>query len=50
MGEHGVRQERRSSAGFAGATIPGGRFRKGNEAPLRVQMGATMARVLGKSG
>ena len=27
----------RSSAGFAGATIPGGRFRKGGEAPLRVK-------------
>ncbi len=26
----------RSSAGFAGATIPGGRLRKGGEAPLRV--------------
>src|SRR5207245_5991140 len=29
------RSDRRSSAGFAGATIPGGRFRKGGEAPLR---------------
>src|SRR6266511_347117 len=26
-----------SSAGFAGATNPGGRFRKGGEAPLRVE-------------
>src|SRR2546428_456418 len=29
------RSDRRSSAGFAGATIPGGRFRKGGETPLR---------------
>src|SRR6266542_6361596 len=26
-----------SSAGFAGATTPGGRFRKGGDAPLRVE-------------
>ena len=30
------RWDRGSSAGFAGATIPGGRLRKGAEAPLRV--------------
>jgi hypothetical protein len=30
-----MRIRRRSSAGFAGATIPGGRIRKGGEAPLR---------------
>jgi hypothetical protein len=30
-----MRRDRRSSAGFAGATIPGGRLRKGGEAPLR---------------
>jgi hypothetical protein len=30
-----MRDHRRSSAGFAGAAIPGGRFRKGGEAPLR---------------
>ena len=33
-----MRRARRSSAGFAGATIPGGRFRKGGEAPLRVKV------------
>ena len=27
-----------SSAGFAGATNPGGRFRKGGEAPLRAEV------------
>src|SRR5882724_11072190 len=27
----------RSSAGFAGATIPGGRLRQGGEAPLRLE-------------
>jgi len=30
-----VRSRRPSGAGFAGATDPGGRFRKGGEAPLR---------------
>jgi len=30
-----VRRDRGSSAGFAGATIPGGRLRKGGGAPLR---------------
>ena len=33
-----MRRDRRSSAGFAGATIPGGRFRKGGEAPLRAEV------------
>jgi hypothetical protein len=31
-----VKHDRGSSAGFAGATIRGGRFRKGDGAPLRV--------------
>ena len=35
MGKKLVRRDRRSSAGFAGATIRGGRVRKGGEAPLR---------------
>src|SRR5213594_450765 len=34
-----------SSAGFAGATIPGGRFRKGGEAPLRVERTGSTPRV-----
>src|SRR6266542_1800597 len=34
-----------SSAGFAGATTPGGRFRKGGEAPLRVERTESMPRV-----
>src|SRR5438093_12440867 len=34
-----------SSAGFAGATIPGGRFRKGGEAPLRVERTESTPRV-----
>jgi len=35
VGKKLVRRDRRSSAGFAGATIRGGRVRKGGEAPLR---------------
>src|SRR5881296_49169 len=35
----------RSSAGFAGATNPGGRFRKGGEAPLRVERTGSTPRV-----
>src|SRR5438093_12971887 len=34
-----------SSAGFAGATNPGGRFRKGGEAPLRVERTGSTPRV-----
>src|SRR5213594_945162 len=34
-----------SSAGFAGATIPGGRVRKGGEAPLRVERTESTPRV-----
>src|SRR5437879_7366520 len=34
-----------SSAGFAGATNPGGRFRKGGEAPLRVERTESTPRV-----
>src|SRR5436309_1894333 len=34
-----------SSAGFAGATNPGGRFRKGGEAPLRVERAESTPRV-----
>src|SRR6266568_3041548 len=34
-----------SSAGFAGATTPGGRFRKGGEAPLRVERTGSTPRV-----
>src|SRR6266478_2950918 len=34
-----------SSAGFAGATIPGGRVRKGGEAPLRVERTGSTPRV-----
>src|SRR5437016_10749825 len=34
-----------SSAGSAGATIPGGRFRKGGEAPLRVERTGSTPRV-----
>src|SRR5213593_3377986 len=34
-----------SSAGFAGATISGGRFRKGGEAPLRVERTGRTPRV-----
>src|SRR6266404_2678581 len=34
-----------SSAGFAGATIPRGRFRKGGEAPLRVERTGSTPRV-----
>src|SRR5437870_8075615 len=34
-----------SSAGFAGATISGGRFRKGGEAPLRVKRTGSTPRV-----
>src|SRR5437867_9295458 len=34
-----------SSAGVAGATIPGGRFRKGGEAPLRVERTGSTPRV-----
>ena len=33
-----MRWDRGSSAGFAGATIPGGRGRKGGEAPRRGEM------------
>src|SRR6266446_8049181 len=33
------------SAGFAGATIPGGRFRKGGEASLRVERTGSTPRV-----
>ncbi len=32
-----MRVARGSSAGFAGATMSGGRLRKGGEAPLRVE-------------
>src|SRR5881628_1742143 len=32
------------SAGFAGATIPGGRFRKGGEVPLRGSLAPSAAR------
>src|SRR6266700_2046964 len=38
-----------SSAGLAGATKPGGRFRKGGEAPLRVERTGSTPRV-GPSG
>src|SRR6266571_2185347 len=34
-----------SSAGFAGTTNPGGRFRKGGEAPLRVERTGSTPRV-----
>src|SRR5437867_5370761 len=34
-----------SSAGFAGATKPGGRFRKGGAAPLRVERTGSTPRV-----
>src|SRR6266478_4082828 len=34
-----------SSAGFAGATKPGGRFRKGGEAPLRAERTGSTPRV-----
>src|SRR3989454_10872841 len=34
-----------SSAGFAGATNPGGRFRKGGEAPLRAERTGSTPRV-----
>src|SRR5437773_11181990 len=34
-----------SSAGFAGATNPGGRFRKGGEAPLRAERTESTPRV-----
>src|SRR5438046_1580034 len=34
-----------SSASFAGATNPGGRFRKGGEAPLRVERTGSTPRV-----
>src|SRR6266540_5823576 len=35
----------RSSAGFAGAMISGGKFRKGGEAPLRVERTGSTPRV-----
>ena len=42
-----VQGDRGSSAGFAGATIPGGRCRKGGEAPRRGETGFVMNYALG---